>query len=160
MDIPIIEQVKIQAQVLVPLVKTLRAELGEARANAIVAKALGDYYRTLGEKAWRAQPDSDLGTKMASTWEQFASGDALDYEVINKTPDAFDMNVTGCRYAKFFKELGEPELGFLLVCSMDFPMAEGFGADVQLNRTRTIMQGANHCDFRYRRTKAKNMPQS
>jgi hypothetical protein len=28
-------------------------------------------------------------------------------------------------------------------------MAEGFGANVQLARTQTIMQGASHCDFRY-----------
>ena len=26
---------------------------------------------------------------------------------------------------------------------------EGFGADVRLSRTQTIMQGASHCDFRY-----------
>jgi hypothetical protein len=49
MDIPVIEQVKIQAQVLVPLVKTLRAELGEERANTIVRNALADLYRTFGE---------------------------------------------------------------------------------------------------------------
>ena len=42
MDIPVIEQAKIQAQVLVPLVKALRAELGEERANSLVRKALGD----------------------------------------------------------------------------------------------------------------------
>jgi len=41
-DIPVIEQAKIQAQVLVPLVKALRAELGEERANSLVRKALGD----------------------------------------------------------------------------------------------------------------------
>jgi hypothetical protein len=45
--------------------------------------------------------------------------------------------------------LGEPELGFLLVCSQDFPMTEGFGSGIQLTRTQTIMQGASHCDFRY-----------
>jgi hypothetical protein len=55
MDIPLIEQVKIQAQVLVPLVKALQAELGEERANAIVRKALGDQYRKYGEKWWRTQ---------------------------------------------------------------------------------------------------------
>jgi hypothetical protein len=38
MDIPIIEQARIQARVLVPLVKALQAELGEDRANAIVRK--------------------------------------------------------------------------------------------------------------------------
>ena len=50
MDIPLIEQVKIQAQVLVPLVKALQSELSEKRANAIVGKALGELYRKYGEK--------------------------------------------------------------------------------------------------------------
>jgi hypothetical protein len=28
-------------------------------------------------------------------------------------------------------------------------MTEGFGTDVRLTRTQTIMEGASHCDFRY-----------
>ena len=150
MDIPLIEQIKIQAQILVPLVKTLQAELGEAQANALVRKALGAVYRKFGEEWWRAQAASGLGERMAGAFENFGAGNALDYEVLEQAPDAFDVNVTGCRYAQFFNKIGAPELGFLLVCSSDFPMAEGFGADVQLTRTQTIMQGASHCDFRYR----------
>src|SRR5712692_6099251 len=155
MDIPLIEQVKIQAQVLVPLVRVLQVELGEERANAIVRKALRDLYRKYGEKWWRKQGARDLGEKMASAFDGFAAGDALDYEVIKQTPDAFEINVTECRYAKFYKEIGAPELGFLLTCSADFRMAEGFGADVQVTRTQTIMQGASHCDFRYTLKKSK-----
>jgi len=30
-------------------------------------------------------------------------------------------------------------------------MAEGFGPDITLTRRQTIMQGASHCDFLYRR---------
>jgi hypothetical protein len=149
MDIPLIEQVKIQAQVLVPLVRALQAELGEERANAIVRKALGDLYRKYGEKWWRAQGARNLGEKVASAFEMFAAGDALEYEVVKKTPDTFEVNVTECRYAEFYKKIGAPELGFLLTCSADFSHAEGFGANVQLTRTQTIMQGASHCDFRY-----------
>ena len=149
MDIPLIDQVKIQAQVLVPLVKMLQAELGEERANAIVRKALGDLFRKYGEKWWKTQGARNLGEKMASAFEMFAAGDALDYEVIKQAPDAYEVNVTGCRYAKFYKEIGAPELGFLLICSADFTMTEGFGAGVQLTRTQTIMQGSSHCDFRY-----------
>lgn len=149
MDIPLIEQIKIQAQVLVPLVKTLQAELGEDRANAIVRKALGELYRRYGEKWWRTQGARSLGEKMASAFGMFAAGDALDYEVVKQAPDAFEVNVTQCRYAKFYYEIGAPELGFLLTCSADLAMTEGFGADVQLTRTQTIMQGASHCDFRY-----------
>jgi len=54
MAIPIIEQAKIQARVLVPLVKALQDELGEARANTIVRKALGDMYRKLSVREVRS----------------------------------------------------------------------------------------------------------
>ena len=73
--------------------------------------------------------------------------------MIEQSEDAFAFDVTRCRYAEFYKELGEPELGFLLVCTADFATAEGFGGDIKLTRTQTIMQGAPHCDFSYRRVK-------
>jgi hypothetical protein len=155
MGIPIIERVKIQAQVLIPLVKTLQAELGEEQANAIVRKALGDLYRKFGEDWWRSRDSHNLGDNMASAFDTFAAGNALDYEVIKQTPDAFEINVTRCRYAEFYKELGTPELGFLLTCSADFTLAEGYGPDVELTRTQTIMQGASYCDFRYALKKRK-----
>ena len=151
MSIPVIDQVKIQARSLVPLVKALQAELGEERANAIVRKALGDTFRKLGEEWWQAQQTGSLGDNMAAAFRRFAGGDALDYEVLEQSKDTFDVNVTGCRYARFYQEIGAPELGFLLVCGLDFPMAEGFGPDITLTRTQTIMQGASHCDFRYTR---------
>ena len=150
MDVPLIEQVKIQAQVLVPLVRALQSELGEERAHALVRRSLGAIYRKYGEKWWREQGTGTFDGKLRSAFERFSAGDALNYEVTKHTDDAFEVNVAGCRYAKFYQELGEPELGFLLVCAADFPMAEGFGADVRLTRTQTIMQGAGHCDFRYR----------
>jgi hypothetical protein len=151
MGIPVIEQVKIQAQILVPLIKALQAELGEERANALVRRVLGDIYRRYGEEFWRAKHEQNLGLNMASAFATFARGDAIDYRVREQSHDAFDIDVTACRYAQFYKELGEPDLGFLLVCSADFPMAEGFGPDIKLTRTQTIMQGASHCDFRYKR---------
>jgi hypothetical protein len=154
MSVSVLEQAKIQARVLVPLVKTLQAELGEERANSIVRRALGGMYRSLGEKWWNARHSADLGKNMASAFEMYAAEHALAYKVQEQSQDTFDLNVTECRYAQFFKELGAPELGFLLVCSSDFHIAEGFGPDIELKRTQTIMQGASHCDFRYRRQKA------
>ena len=88
---------------------------------------------------------------MASAFAAFARGDAVDYSVRAQSPDTYEIDVTRCRYAQFYKELGEPELGFLLVCSSDFPFAEGLGSNIKLTRTQTIMQGASHCDFRYQR---------
>jgi hypothetical protein len=150
-DVPLIEQAKIQAQVLVPLVKALRAELGEERANALVRRALGDVYRRYGEEFRRSKNEASLGQIMASAFAAYARGGALDYRVIEHSQDAFAIDVTRCQYAEFYKELGEPELGFLLVCCADFPTVEGVGPDIKLTRTQTIMQGANECDFRYER---------
>jgi hypothetical protein len=155
----VIDQIKIQARVLVPLVKALRAELGEERADAIVRNALAGLYRKAGERWWREQGGRGLGDAVASAFDRFAAGDALEYEVLRRAPDGFDVNVTTCRYAQFYKEIGAPELGFLLVCSADFPMAEGLGPDVQLTRTQTIMQGAGHCDFRYALEKRMDAPE-
>ncbi len=159
MSVSVIEQAKIQAQVLVPLVRALQAELGEARANALVRKALGDLYRGFGEEFWKAKNntknntknENDLGKAVSSAFRTYARDDALAYDVIEQTRNSFAFDVTRCAYAEFYKELGAPELGFLLVCTADFATAEGFGPDIKLTRTQTIMQGADHCNFRYRR---------
>ena len=55
MGIPPIEQVKIHAKVLIPLIKALRSELGEERADATARKALEDFYRKAGDRCWRRQ---------------------------------------------------------------------------------------------------------
>ena len=154
MSATVLERTKIQAQVLVPLVKALQTELGEARANALVRKALGDLYRGYGEEFAKAKNEADLGKLVSSAFRTYARDEALDYEVIEHSEDSFAINVRRCKYADFYRALGEPELGFLLICTADFAVAEGLGDDVALARSQTIMQGASHCDFRYRRVKA------
>ena len=109
--------------------------------------------RSSGAPEGEGRERADVGKAVASAFKTYARDDALDYDVIEQSEDAFAFDVTRCRYAEFYKELGEPELGFLLVCSADFDTAEGFGGDIELARTQTIMQGAPHCDFRYRRAK-------
>jgi L-2-amino-thiazoline-4-carboxylic acid hydrolase len=156
MSVSVIEQARIQAQVLVPLVKALQAELGETRAHAIVRGALRDLYRGYGEAFWRSKNEPDVGKAIASAFATYARDDALDYTVIEQSQDAFSFDVTRCRYAEFYRELGEPELGFLLVCSADFDTADGFGGDIKLTRSQTIMEGAQRCDFRYRRVKQES----
>ena len=106
MTLPIIEQAKIQAQVLVPLVKALQRELGEPRANALVRRALGDIYRRYGQEFWRSKGEANIGKAMASAFATLARGAALDYQVREQSQDAFAIDVTGCRYAAFYKGTG------------------------------------------------------
>jgi hypothetical protein len=149
LDIPLLEQVKIQARVVVPLVKALQEELGRERANQIVRKALDGVSRERGEAARSLLPGNPV-EKVIASMPFFSGAGALDVDVVKQTSDTFEFNVTACRYAEFYKELGDPELGFLLSCAGDAATAEGLSPDLVFERTQTIMEGADHCDFRYR----------
>jgi hypothetical protein len=144
--VPLVERVKIQAELLVPLVKVLEQELGVDRARDLVRGALGEHYRRLAE-AWVGQGGS-LGA-METFVRVSTAGAALDLAAEDTSPTGMAFDVTGCRYADFYRAIGEPELGFLLVCTSDFALADGTPG-VTLERTQTIMQGADRCDFRYR----------
>jgi len=86
-------------------------------------------------------------------------GTDIDMQMLKAEPDAMEFNVIGCRYADFFRELGEPELGAVLLCEADNHVVDAAGPDVELTRTQTIMKGGSYCDFRYR-MKSKDDPGS
>jgi hypothetical protein len=64
--------------------------------------------------------------------------------------EALEFDVTHCRFAEFFRALGEPELGALLICETDFDIAAAGSGEVTLTRDQTLMQGAPSCTFRYK----------
>ena len=143
--------VKIQAQVLVPVTKAFRARLGAERANQIAATALRDWSRALFR-----QIGALIEGSPRQKWEALNAafmpkiGSDVDIETIRQTPEAWDTNVTGCRYADFFRQLSEPELGALLLCEADVHVIDEVGSpEVTLTRTQTIMKGAPYCDFRW-----------
>jgi L-2-amino-thiazoline-4-carboxylic acid hydrolase len=149
--ISLLEHVKIQAKVLVPLVQALRKELGSERANQIVADALRGWSRELYGKIGQ-EMHGRPAEKFDSVMEAFMPkiGTDVDFDNIRQTPEHWDFNITGCRYADFFRQLGEPELGALLLCEQDIHITEVIGGpEVKLERTQTIMKGAKYCDFRW-----------
>jgi hypothetical protein len=149
-SLSLLDMVKLQAQVLVPLLKAFRAELGEARANQIAGAALREWSRKLY---------ADIGAQLPGSprqkWEAINAaalpriGNAVDFEMLKQEPEALEFNITGCRYADFFRQLGEPELGAVLLCDVDVDIEAVGGAEVKMTRTQTIMKGAKYCDFRY-----------
>src|SRR6201986_4595775 len=105
MSATVLERARIQAQVLVPLVKALQAELGPARANALVRKTLGELYRGYSVEFAKARNETDLGKFVATAFRTYARDDALEYDVLEQTPDSYEINIRRCSYAEFYKEL-------------------------------------------------------
>ena len=150
-SISILDQVKIQAQVLLPVIRAFRKELGAERANTIVGEALREWSRQLHHEIGARTPGTPQEKWAAMTAASIPRiGDAIDVDIIKHEADVMEFNVTGCRYAEFFRALGEPELGALLLCDGDVYVAEVGSPDVELTRTQTIMKGGTYCDFRYR----------
>lgn len=141
----LLERTKVQAEVLVPLIRAMEEEFGRERAHRLVRQALGGRIR---ESVRAATAPRDARSTVEWLLRISKAGDALDDDRLDGAPDEINLDVTRCGYAEFFDRLGEPELGFLLVCSLDYDVADGAG--VTLERSHTIMQGSDHCDFRFK----------
>jgi len=61
------------------------------------------------------------------------------------------LGATLHQIAEMYRRLGLADLGPLLSCSRDGEMIAGFNPEIAFERTQTLMEGASHCDFRYRR---------
>jgi predicted ArsR family transcriptional regulator len=150
-SLSLLDKTRIQAQVLMPVLRALRAELGKERTDAIVRQALRDWSRQLfvaiGDDI-EGSPRRKWATMHAALAE--VTEREVDVEMRRHDKEALEFDVTRCRFAEFFRALGEPELGALLVCETDFDIAAAGGAEVSFDRTQTIMQGAPSCTFRYK----------
>ena len=63
-------------------------------------------------------------------------------------PETVAFDVRRCPVAEYFLAQGLPELCVESWCNLDIPLAEKWGA--HLERSQTIVGGADHCDFRWR----------
>jgi hypothetical protein len=150
-EISLLDKTRIQAQVLVPVLRALRTEFGKDKADAIVKQALRDWSRELFAAIGKAIEGSTRRkwATVQSAWNEVSARE-VEFETLRHDKEALEIDVTRCRFAEFFRALGEPELGALLVCEPDFDVAAVGGGDVSLDRAQTIMKGAPSCTFRYR----------
>jgi predicted ArsR family transcriptional regulator len=147
----LLDKTRIQAQVLVPLLRALRAELGREKADAIAKQALRDWSKQLftaigdGVEGGPRRKWAAMHTAMAEITER-----DVTVEMRRHDKDALEFDITQCRFAEFFRALGEPELGALLICETDVDIAAAGGGEVSFTREETIMRGAPSCTFRYK----------
>ena len=123
-EISLLDKTRIQAQVLVPVLRALRAELGKDKADTIIKQALRDWSRQL----FAAIGDGVEGSArrkwatVQSAWNEVTARE-VEFETLRHDKEALELDVTRCRFAEFFRALGEPELGALLICEVDFDVA-------------------------------------
>ena len=148
--IPMIDQRRIEAELVRDFYETLlktmsKAEAQEVIRDAIASSAIRQGARLAAEVGHA--PDLEDFENSTVAWK---ASDAMDREDLHTSPERLDFNVTRCGYAQMHKDMGLHEIGHLLSCNRDAAFCVGYSEDMDLTRTQTIMEGAPHCDFRYR----------
>jgi predicted ArsR family transcriptional regulator len=141
---------KIEGRVLIPFIQALRDKLGENAAREVVDETIRKLAAEDGA-TWAATYGQTTASLRKVAQELWAGGGSLDVQVVGESEDHLDFNVTRCRYAEFYKELGLSDLGFRVHCNRDHAMMAGFNSELELSRSQTIMEGATCCDFRFRK---------
>ncbi|WP_431271493.1 L-2-amino-thiazoline-4-carboxylic acid hydrolase [Dankookia sp. P2] len=150
MEIGILQQRRIEAAFAKGVYEEMAAELGEDRARAILTRAVVKLAKQAAGAMAAEAPAGPSLDHFESIQERWTRDDALRIEPVARDATRFEFNVTRCRYAETYREMGLAELGAVLSCNRDGAFCEGYDPRLKLTRTQTLMGGAGHCDFRYR----------
>ena len=138
----------IEARIVAPLLHAMAAEFGEDRVHQIARDVIRAIARQQGNELAEHSGGRSLPV-LHGTLDRWTANDALTLDVHEVSEASLSFDVTRCRYAEMYREMGIPELGAILSCNRDGALIEGFNPDVTLQRTHTLMGGASSCDFRY-----------
>ena len=148
---------KIEGRVLIPFIQALRDKFGENAAREVVDETIRKLAVEDGAR-WAKSYGRTTASLRKVAEEVWAGGGSLDVQIVGESEDRLDFNVTRCRYAEFYKELGLSELGYRVHCNRDRAMVVGFNDELELSRTQTIMEGAGCCDFSFRKRRDELVP--
>ena len=141
-----IEKRAIEAMAILPIIKLVSEKLGMDEARAILREVNQNEAFERGRKMMKEQKVIEELVNDVDTWGE---GGDWEIEVLEKTSTTYFFNVLRCPYYEKYKKLGLEEFGVELSCCRDEPFARGLNPDLELVRTKTIMEGADLCDFRY-----------
>jgi len=155
-NLSMLEKRRIEAELIKEIYEVLVERHGEAEAMEIIRISVSNSAITQG-KAFRAEYDHEPDLEdFASHMYLWEKDNALERVILQKTPEKLEYNITRCEYARMYKEMGLGHIGHLLSCNRDGSFCLGYSKNIKLTRTQTLMEGASHCDFRYRKVSPTN----
>ncbi len=133
---------------LIPMMKELAAQVGREKFTAMVKQAVDEVVRK--KNVGRPPSIPDLVTLAAGAKRMPPlMQHALDFEIVEQTPQAFEYRVKKCLWAKAFRDGDAADIGYAMVCYPDYAVAKSLNPKLRLTRNRTLMQGDDSCGLRY-----------
>ena len=146
-QIDILTRREIEARIAVPIIKAFIKEIGRDAALKVVKQVINSLAHESGLKLAEQMGGTSIAD-FARGLDAWGAGGAYELEVLELSDVRYCFDIKRCRYAEMYQELGCPDFGFILSCSRDFALVEGFNPKMKLTRTKTIMEGYDRCDFR------------
>ena len=148
--ISLLRQREIEMRIVAPLLRAFAAEFGEERTSEIARRVIMESAAASGAEI------ADLCGKGLESFRKnclpkFEAGGALEVNIIEDTDETLRFDVTRCKFAELYEELGCRDIGELFSCDRDFSFARGFDNEIEFTRTKTLMSHGSCCDFCYRK---------
>ncbi len=144
----LLERRILEAQAIAPVIRAFTEVVGIDTAKEVLQRVNEDLGRESGCQMARA-PGNDSLTALAEEMVTWGEDGSLEGEIIEETDRTYVFNVTRCKFAEKYEELGVRDLGYALSCCRDMTFVEGYNPKIKLRRTQTIMEGESCCDFHY-----------
>ncbi|UCC43606.1 MAG: L-2-amino-thiazoline-4-carboxylic acid hydrolase [Candidatus Zixiibacteriota bacterium] len=135
---------------LIPAMKVLAEDIGPDALDEMLRKITSEVVRRRMPERVRSLPDNSLPT-FARIFEK--PGPILEngavYEIVENNERALELRVSECLWAKIFCDADAARIGFSYICFADYATAQAFNPGIVLHRSKTLMQGDDHCNHRY-----------
>ena len=149
-EIPTLAKRTLQAQVIGPIYAEMVEQIGEEKAKSILDAAIRKAAVAEGRHFASHAGGKTSMADFIKLYELWTADGALEMKVLKADDEVFDFDITRCRYAETYREMGLGGIGQLLSCNRDGTFCEGYDPNITLERKQTIMEGASCCTFRYR----------
>ena len=130
--------------------RALAQEFGEERFMEVLRRLASEDGLRVGQKDGRRASCNDFAAYVAEMKDRYYFSDhVLTFEIVEETPTTFETKVTECLWAKTFREIGAADIGHALICHPDYADCQGFNPRITMQRSKTLMQGDDHCNHRW-----------
>jgi hypothetical protein len=147
-QIGVLTRREVEARILKPIIESLCAEFDREQVLTIVRDTIVRIAQEQGAELAQ-QLGGCTAVHFMDSLQYWTKDNALEIDLLEQSDQKLSFNVTRCRYAEMYRALGMADLGATLSCNRDAALVEGFNPAASFSRTQTIMQGADHCNFRY-----------
>ncbi|EFL51463.1 conserved hypothetical protein [Solidesulfovibrio fructosivorans JJ]] len=139
-----------EAAMLAEVYAVLVERCGKETALGVIEETVERAALEAGKRFAAKAPDGPSLTHFAAVTDMWRAGGALTIENVRREPDRLSFDVTRCRYAERYREMGLPEeLVTRISCLRDGAFVAGYCDKLRLTRPGTIASGADRCPFTF-----------